>query len=132
MSQWCYPAGTLRQGIWDTVVDSSIPGWKHTGMRIGDVKDSPHFTIMPDVIERVVYMLHGSTTTVKYVLDGSSTEETVVLKGRQSVFHGAVDYLYLPINTAIEFETDGRVMVVEAPATNAKPCLLYTSPSPRD
>ena len=124
MNQWFYPRGTLRQGVWDTVVDSSIPGWKHTGMRIGDVKDSPRFTILPDLIERVIYMLHGSTTTVKYVLDGSSTEETVVLKGRQSVFHGAVDYLYLPINTAIEFETDGRVMVVEAPATNAKPVQL--------
>ena len=124
MNQWFYPRGTLRQGVWDTVVDSSIPGWKHTGMRIGDVKDSPRFTTLPDLIERVIYMLHGSTTTVKYVLDGSTTEETVVLNGRQSVFHGAVDYLYLPINTAIEFETDGRVMVVEAPATNAKPVQL--------
>jgi len=86
MNQWFYPRGTLRQGVWDTVVDSSIPGWKHTGMRIGDVKDSPRFTILPDLIERVIYMLHGSTTTVKYVLDGSTTEETVVLNGRKSVF----------------------------------------------
>lgn len=124
MTQWFYPRGTLRQGVWDTVVDSSLPSWQHTGMRIGDVTDSPTFSIAPDGIERVIYMLNGAKTTVRYTLAGTSSVETVVLAGRQSVFHGAVDYLYLPINTAIEFDTDGRVMVVEAPATNAKPVQL--------
>ncbi len=52
------------------------------------------------------------------------TTETVTLSGRTSVFHGAVDYLYLPINTDISFTTNGRVMVVEAVASVAKPVHL--------
>lgn len=122
MNQWYYPKGSLRQGPWEAVVDESLPGWQYTGMRIADSADSDHFTIPADGKERVIYMLSGKATSVTYTVDGESS--TVTLDGRVSVFHGAVDYLYLPINTEISFSTDGRVMVVEAVASVSKPVSL--------
>lgn len=119
MSQWYYPKGSLRQGPWEAVVDESLPGWKYTGMRLADAADGPTFTIAPDGKERVLYMLQGESTEVTYTVEGMT--KTVTLAGRQSVFHGAVDYLYLPIDTDISFTTNGRVMVVEAVAAAAKP-----------
>jgi len=117
MSQWHYPKGSLRQGPWEAIVDESLPGWKHTGMRLADAADAPKFDIPADNKERVIYMLSGATTEVTYTLAGSSDSETVELQGRQSVFHGGVDYLFLPPETTISFTTTGRVMVVEAVAT---------------
>ena len=117
MNQWHYPKGSLRQGPWEAVVDEHLPGWKHTGMRLADGADAPRFDIPADNKERVIYMLSGATTQVTYSLAGSSEIETVELQGRQSVFHGAVDYLFLPPETTISFSTTGRVMVVEAVAS---------------
>ena len=114
MSQWYYPKGSLRRGPWEAIVDESLPGWTYTGMRLANAVDGPTFDIPADSKERVIYMLDGESTDVTYTVGGTS--ETVTLQGRQSVFHGAVDYLYLPINTDISFTTNGRVMVVEAVA----------------
>ena len=122
MSQWYYPKGSLRQGPWEAVVDGSLPGWRYTGMRLADATDASTFTIAPDSIERVIYMLSGESTEVTYTVEGVT--QSVTLQGRKSVFHGAVDYLYLPINTDISFTTNGRVMVVEAVASVSKPVNL--------
>jgi 5-deoxy-glucuronate isomerase len=122
MSQWYYPKGSLRRGEWEAIVDDTLPGWRYTGMRLANSADASSFAIAPDGIERVIYMLSGVSTEVTYTVEG--TTETVTLSGRTSVFHGAVDYLYLPINTDISFTTNGRVMVVEAVASVAKPVHL--------
>jgi 5-deoxy-glucuronate isomerase len=122
MSQWYYPKGSLRRGEWEAIVDDTLPGWRYTGMRLANSADASSFAIAPDGIERVIYMLSGVSTEVTYTVEGST--ETVTLSGRTSVFHGAVDYLYLPINTDISFTTNGRVMVVEAVASVAKPVHL--------
>ena len=122
MSQWYYPKGSLRRGPWEAVVDESLPGWQFTGMRIADSADAGVFEIAPDGKERVIYMLSGESTEVTYTVSGVT--ETVTLQGRTSVFHGAVDYLYLPIDTDISFTTNGRVMVVEAVASTPKPVNL--------
>jgi 5-deoxy-glucuronate isomerase len=122
MSQWYYPKGSLRRGPWEAVVDESLPGWQFTGLRVADSADASVFAIAPDSKERVIYVLSGQSATVTYTLEGVT--ETVVLQGRKTVFHGAVDYLYLPIHTDISFTTDGRVMVVEAVASVSKPVNL--------
>ena len=122
MSQWYYPKGSLRRGPWEAVVDESLPGWQFTGMRLADSADAGVFEIAPDGKERVIYMLSGESTEVTYTVSGVT--ETVTLQGRKSVFHGAVDYLYLPIDTDISFTTNGRVMVVEAVASTPKPVNL--------
>ncbi len=122
MSQWYYPKGSLRRGEWEAIVDDTLPGWRYTGMRLANSADASSFAIAPDGIERVIYMLSGVSTEVTYTVEGST--EKVTLSGRTSVFHGAVDYLYLPINTDISFTTNGRVMVVEAVASVAKPVHL--------
>jgi 5-deoxy-glucuronate isomerase len=121
MTQWFYPRGSLRQGPWETVVDSSLPGWKYTGMRLADSSDAKEFSLEALGIERVIYVLRGDGATVSYSLPGSSDSTTVELAGRQSVFHGGADYLYLPPGTSATIEPRGRVMVVEAPTEGDKP-----------
>lgn len=123
MTNWFYPRGSLRQGPWETVVDSSLPGWEHTGMRIADGRDSEHFHLPPDQVERIIYVLAGDQVDVTYQVDGG-VKHTETLAGRQSVFHGPADTLYLPPGTDITLETSARVMVVETPATGNKPVSL--------
>lgn len=123
MTNWFYPRGSLRQGPWETVVDASLPGWEHTGMRIADGRDSTHFHLPADQVERVIYVLSGDQVAVTYQVDGGTTH-TETLAGRQSVFHGPADTLYLPPGTDITLETSARVMVIETPASGDKPVSL--------
>ena len=123
MTNWFYPRGSLRQGPWETVVDATLPGWQHTGMRIADGRDAERFVIEADNCERIIYVLAGDHVTVTYEVAGGAAD-TVRLAGRQSVFHGPSDTLYLPPRTSIRLETTARVMVVETPANAVKPVAL--------
>jgi KduI/IolB family len=38
-NQWFCPRGTLARGAWESVVDSAIDGWRHTGLRIAVLAD---------------------------------------------------------------------------------------------
>jgi 5-deoxy-glucuronate isomerase len=124
MTQWFYPRGTLRRGVWESVVDDTVPGWTHTGMRVGDSADAAVFTIEPDHYERQLYVLSGESLSVTYRIPGSSEDVTVELAGRKSVFHGPADYLYVPVGTALKIEPRGRFMVCESVARVVKPVAL--------
>lgn len=124
MTQWFYPRGSLRRGPWESVVDDALPGWKHTGMRVGDSADATTFTIDPDHYERQLYVLQGSGLTVRYSLHGETEVHTVELSGRESVFHGPADYFYVPVGTRLDIEPRGRFMVCESVASVAKPVQL--------
>jgi 5-deoxy-glucuronate isomerase len=121
VTTWFYPRGTLRRDSWEAVVDDQTPGWKHTGMRVGDSSDAPRFDLKPDHYERQIYLLQGTSLKVTYVLPGASESDTVELAGRTSVFHGPADYLYLPVGTDISIEANGRFMVCESVASVVKP-----------
>lgn len=124
MTQWFYPRGSLRRGPWESVVDDSLPGWRYTGMRVGDSRDSTRFELEAAPLERVIYLLAGDELRVHHQISAASEPTTVALAGRRSVFHGAADCLYLPPHTRATIETTGRVMVVEAPAEADKPVQL--------
>ena len=122
--QWVFRSGELAKSGWDVVVDESIAGWKHTGLRIGSFVDGSKLTIAADGKERVIFALESTGLTVSYRLPGDSELQEVQLAGRASVFDSTTDHLYLPINTEISISGDGRVAVGEAPASEAKSVAL--------
>ncbi len=117
-NEWFFPRGALTRDRWESVVDSHLPGWTHTGLRIaelsGDAEGDGALTLGPDAVERLIVPLAGSFTVIH---DGGSTE----LAGRPSVFAGPTDTLYLATGTAASILGRGRVAVAEAPATVAHP-----------
>jgi len=118
---WFFKNGELARGGWDAVVDSNLPGWQHTGLKIGTLGDGRVFDLPADSNERILFALEGEGLTVEYKLDGEADFQTQSLSGRKTVFHGPTDLLYLPINTEIRISGGGRVAIGEAPAKQAKP-----------
>lgn len=118
---WFFKNGELSQDGWDVVVDSSIEGWQHTGLRVGTLGDGRHFHIPADNLERIIFPLEGAGIAVEYRAVGESEFKSQFLNGRESVFHGTADLIYLPVDTEIKISGDGRVSIGEAPAKNAKP-----------
>ena len=123
MSRWFYREGELRQGDWHTVIDTNTPGWRHTGLRIGDVSEEATFELEAGGVERLLVPLAGSfeVTYTPGSGDERGGEETVSLEGRTSVFHGPPDVLYLPVGASAQIRGTGRVAVAEAPATTVHP-----------
>ena len=109
--------GTLASGPWDTVVDSSIDGWSHTGLRVAEL-DGSEVELDAAAVERLVIPLAGSFE-VRWSRDGSEMRQ--LLTGRASVFDGPTDVLYLPTGQAAVIRGAGRVAVAEAPTEVARP-----------
>ncbi|PCN49491.1 5-deoxy-glucuronate isomerase [Curtobacterium sp. 'Ferrero'] len=111
---WFIPAGSRPEAGWTDVVDGRIPGWAHTGLRTGTLRDGGALRLPADAVERIIVPLAGSCT-VAY-------DDTVqVLDGRASVFAGPTDVLYLGSGTAATITGAGRVAVAEAPTEVVRP-----------
>ncbi|MBT5398679.1 MAG: 5-deoxy-glucuronate isomerase [Micrococcales bacterium] len=111
---WFYRQGRLHNGLFEAVVDSRIPGWIHTGLRVAKLQQDVVAELSDKLVERIVIPLNG-TFVVEYELRGAITRQT--LKGRTSPFHGPTDTLYLPLGTPANVTGVGRVAIAEAPAT---------------
>lgn len=118
---WFFKRGELSRDGWDVLVDSSIEGWKHTGLRIGTLGSGRVFHIPADNLERIIFPLEGDGVSVEYRETGDTEFKTQRLKGRESVFHGTADLMYLPLGAEVRITGEGRVAVGEAPANVAKP-----------
>ena len=125
---WFFKSGDLSRDGWDVLVDTSIEGWKHTGLRIGTLGSGRHFHIPADNFERIIFPLEGEGITVEYREAGQDAFMTQFLRGRETVFHGPADLLYLSVDTEIKVTGVGRVAIGEAPAKNAK-CARYIKAS---
>jgi 5-deoxy-glucuronate isomerase len=119
--KWFFPKGDLAKDGWDVLVNGEIDGWQHTGTRVGTFGEGRRFHIPADDVERLIWPLEGLGLTVSYRLAGESEFQTQQLDGRQSVFHGPSDLIYLPMETEVFIEGDGRVIIAEAPARELKP-----------
>ena len=119
--QWVYRNGELAKDGWQAVVDGNLPGWQHTGLRVGELGSFGKLHIEADECERVIFAAASTGLSVSYRLVGHSEFATQKLAGRASVFAGPTDVLYLPMETEVFIEGDGRVLVGEAPATDLKP-----------
>jgi 5-deoxy-glucuronate isomerase len=126
---WFYARGTLARDGFESVVDSAIEGWAHTGIRVA-VLDAANaatasVTLDDDPVERIIVPLSGSFT-VEYSVPGALEKRIQVLTGRASVFDGPTDVLYLPTGTmasitAAAGTTTGKVAVAQAPTSLAFP-----------
>ena len=119
---WFYPRGQLARDGWEAVVDSTIDQWRYTGIRVAELAGG-EAVLSAEPVERIVVPLSGSFT-ITY--EGPAGSTVQVLDGRESVFHGPTDVLYLPIGvsaiiTRSGASGSGRVAVAEAPATVAHP-----------
>jgi 5-deoxy-glucuronate isomerase len=112
-NEWFFPRGSLARSSWESVVDTTIDGWRHTGIRIA-VLDGAAVDLPPAGLERIVIPLSG---TFRAVHDNATT----VLEGRESVFDGPTDVLYVGAGQGLAIGGSGRVAVAEAPAGVRKP-----------
>jgi 5-deoxy-glucuronate isomerase len=121
---WFYARGTLRRDGWESVVDKAISGWRYTGIRVASLRQGDTVSLTAETVERIVVPLAGAFA-VTYTLAGQTEERSQVLAGRESVFHGPSDTLYLPTGTALSIRFTGtgtgRVAVAEAPTDVSLP-----------
>jgi 5-deoxy-glucuronate isomerase len=118
MTTWNYTSGELARDGWQTVVDGAIEGWTYTGLRVAELTGAAIDLPASDV-ERLVVPLAGSFS----VTYSAGTGQPVVqqLQGRESVFHGTTDVLYLGAGTSLTITGAGRVAVAEAPTDEVLP-----------
>jgi 5-deoxy-glucuronate isomerase len=119
-SNWFHPKGSHPEDGWTDVVDHRLPGWAHTGIRIGELTDGADLRLPADATERIVVPLAGSFHVAYSSNAGAGTGEQS-LEGRGGVFDGPTDTLYLGSGTAATITGSGRVAVAEAPTTVVKP-----------
>ncbi|MBD8012062.1 5-deoxy-glucuronate isomerase [Microbacterium sp. Re1] len=110
--RWFHRRGALARDGWESVVDSGLTGWQHTGLRVAELHGTDVLPLDEEGVERIIVPLHGSFTVTHANHPGGG--ETL-LHGRRSVFHGPTDALYLPSGATAEVRGDGRVAVAEAP-----------------
>jgi 5-deoxy-glucuronate isomerase len=115
---WFHPRGALASPPWETVVDDSLPGWTHTGLRIADIRAGETVELQDRGVERIIVPLAGSFT-VRHRRYPDDTE--TVLRGRRSVFDGPTDVLYLSAGSVAWIRGEGRVAVAEAPTADVRP-----------
>lgn len=115
---WFYRQGRLQNGPFETVVDSRIPGWRHTGLRVARLSQGIEAKLAASAEERIFVPLSGSFS-VAFEIAGESLRQG--LRGRPAPFDGPTDTLYLPKGVAAVITGVGRIAVAEGPAVNQKP-----------
>ena len=93
-SRWFLPSGTTRGGGCDVVVDDSLPGWQHTGLRVVTLSPDQSWSVDEPGWEYVVVPLAGAATVA--CTDAAGEEQSARLTGRASVFAGPTDVAYVP------------------------------------
>jgi 5-deoxy-glucuronate isomerase len=112
-NEWFFPRGALSDRAWESVVDDSLDGWQHTGLRVAELAGAAVELPAGDV-ERIVVPLSGSFAV-------EHEGETTRLAGRSGVFDGPTDVLYVGAGNGLTISGSGRVAVAEAPTRIRKP-----------
>ncbi len=113
LNEWFFPRGALTAGRWESVVDGDSPGWTHTGIHVAALDEDAVVLEAADR-ERIVVPLSGS---FRVDHEGSTT----VLGGRDSVFDGPCDVLFVGSGNQLTITGSGRVAVAEARTSVRKP-----------
>ncbi|UOQ90915.1 5-deoxy-glucuronate isomerase [Agromyces endophyticus] len=132
-ARWFHPHGSLARDGWSVVVDGTIPGWRHTGLRVAELGGRSGDTdggsaargleLPAGEVERQLVPLAGGGVHVD-VVDADGSVHAFELDGRASVFDGPTDTLYLPVGASAVVHGTGRLAVAEAPATTRHPLRL--------
>jgi 5-deoxy-glucuronate isomerase len=121
-SRWFHPTGSLAEGAWKVVVDDRLPGWRHTGLRVADIDgDDMVLALAAAAAERLIIPLHGSFVVEVTNDESSGGTVTYELAGRESVFEGPTDTLYLTSGTGARIRGRGRVAVADSPTSARHP-----------
>lgn len=112
--RWFHRRGALARDGWESRVDASLPGWQHTGLDVAELSPGTELPLPGAGLERLVVPLAGSFT----VRHGSTETR---LAGRESVFAGPTDVLYLPAGTDATLSGTGRVAVAGSPTDEVRP-----------
>ncbi len=115
--RWFHPRGSLARDGCLVVMEPTHPGWRYTGLRVADLDGGP-WELPAGPLERVVVPLAGSFE-VDHGQHGVGTR--AALEGRESVFDGPADVLFLGCGQAASVRGVGRVAVAEAPAAEPYP-----------
>jgi 5-deoxy-glucuronate isomerase len=111
-NEWMFPRGSLAAGAWESVVDATLPGWAHTGLRVAQLDgDVP---LEAGDVERMIVPLSGSFTV-------TTAARTYELAGRANVFSGPTDVVYLGAGSSAVLTGIGRIAVAEAPTDQRLP-----------
>ncbi len=116
--RWFHPRGSLAREGCQVVVDTTLPGWTYTGLLVAELDGGRALELAAGGVERVVVPLDGSFE-VDHTQGGAA--ERVVLQGRESVFDGPTDVLYLGCGRAGSVRGVGRVAVAEAVTSHPRP-----------
>lgn len=121
--RWFHRRGTLGRDGWESVVDGKTPGWEHTSIRIGVLRESEDLALSETGLERIIVPLSGSFTVhhTEATTTGAALAEVTHLAGRASVFAGPTDVLYLSAAATAVITGQGRVAVAAAPTSVVRP-----------
>lgn len=113
LNEWFFPQGTLTRDRWESVIDGETPGWAYTGIHVAAMDDDT-IGLPAAELERIVVPLTGSFEVAH---EGTTT----VLNGRDSVFDGPCDVLYVGAEESLTVAGSGRVAIAEARTRIRKP-----------
>lgn len=116
---WFHRRGDLARGGWESVVDDTLTGWAHTGIRIAELAPGDELALEAGVEERIIVPLAGSFSLRWSEANGPSI--TTALTGRPSVFSGPTDVLYLSCAARAVLTGTGRVAVASSPTDRLHP-----------
>lgn len=116
-SKWFLPLGSVAGEGCDVLVDDTVDGWQHTGLRVVALREGADVSIPAGDWEYVVVPLSGSVHVTSADADGTAHEAR--LAGRASVFAGPTDVAYVPAGAGLTLSGDARVAVCAARVTGA-------------
>lgn len=115
--RWFHRRGELARDGWESVVDASTPGWAHTGLRVTELGETDSMALAETDVERLFVPLSGS---FRVDWEAGASAQTTRLAGRESVFSGPTDVLYLPAGATAELTGSGRIAVATAPTGDVR------------
>ena len=98
--RWFLPRGSARREGCEVLVDRSLPGWQHTGLRVVTLDVGERWSIDESGWEYVVVPLSGPASVT--CTDPAGVLHQASLSGRASVFAGSTDVAYVPAGSSLE------------------------------
>jgi 5-deoxy-glucuronate isomerase len=107
MTDYHRPAGSLSDERHRVMATPGSAGWLYSGLRVVALSAEAPYEVFTDVSEMLVLPLSGGVVVVE--VDGKTFE----LLGRNDVFAGPTDFVYVPREaSAVLMSTDGAVVAL--------------------
>jgi len=115
-SSWFIPAGTAAQGRADLRITPESAGWTYCGQYVFTLRAGDPASFALEGEEGVLVSLSARDFVVVV------NNERFEMRGREGVFAGVSDWLYLPVGSQVSIEGDaGEVAIVTARASRSFP-----------